>query len=88
MQTFNIKPTAMAINESNFLGTHCVELTVTNFGAAFPLAFDQGDYTNVDAGDNATKAFLFSIKSVKFQTQRVETGQAVVKGFAFQFVSR
>ena len=85
METFNISPTSKAINESSFLGKRCIEFTVANFGAAFPLSLNQPSALASDPGVTPTKAFLFSIRSVNFQTQRGETGQAVIKDFAFQF---
>lgn len=87
METFNIGPASEAVDDSSFIGQRCIELTMNNFGAAFPLTLDQNDMTK-DSGEAGFKAFLFSIKSVKFQTQRGETGQAVMKGFSFQFISR
>jgi hypothetical protein len=88
METFNINPTPMAINESSFLGKRCIEFTMENFGAAFPLTLNQSNATVVDSGVSSSKAFLFSIRSVRFQTHRGETGQAVIKDFSFQFVAK
>ena len=88
METFDINPTSMAINENSFLEGRCVELTMTNFGAAFPLTLNQSGIPKNDSGETAVKAFLFSIKSLRFQTQRGETSQAVMRGFSFQFVSK
>lgn len=57
---------------------------------AFPLAFDE-DLQIARPGkltEGTVKAFLFSIKSITFNTQRGESGQASMEGFSFQFIPR
>lgn len=91
MRTFETKArdTTPAYN-SDWLSNHTVELTILNIGVAFPLALNEGIKLphSSDVNPTAVRAFLFSIKSLKFATQRGETGQAVMEGFSFQFVSR
>ncbi len=60
-----------------------------DIGVAFPLTLDQElEMPQSGRGSNTFKAFLLSIESVGFGAQRGETGQAVMKNFSFQFVSR
>lgn len=79
-----------ARQESSWLRQYTLDLSVRNVGVAFPLSHDQdlqlpqtGSYDST-----AVRAFLFSIVSIKFGTQRGETGQAVMEGLSFQFVPR
>lgn len=69
---------------------YIIDLTVENIGVAFPLTLDQGLELPQTGSHDSTpvRAFLFSIRSLVFGTQRGETGQAIMKGFSFQFVSR
>lgn len=75
---------------STWLSNHTIDLTIRNIGVAFPLTLDDSlELPQTGSLDSsAVRAFLFSIKSLVFGTQRGETGQAVMKGFSFQFVSR
>ena len=70
--------------------TFVIDLSVRNLGVAFPLTHDHDlEMPRTGSQDSSTiSAFLFSIKSVKFGAQRGETGQAIMKGFSFQFVPR
>lgn len=67
-----------------------INFTFKNIGIAFPLDFDPTlRVEKSEAGkDRATGAFLLSIKSLSFSLQRGESGQAVMRGTALQFVSR
>ena len=66
-----------------------INFTFKNIGIAFPLDFDPTiRIERPESGkDRATRAFLLSIKSLSFSLQRGESGQAVMKGTALQFVS-
>lgn len=91
MRTFEAKATdTTPTNKSDWLSNHTVELTILDIGVAFPLDLNQGIQLphSETVNPTAVRAFLFSIKSLKFATQRGETGQAVMEGFSFQFVSR
>jgi hypothetical protein len=54
------------------------------------LTHDQNlEIPQTGSGDStAVKAFLFSVKSIKFGTQRGESGEAKMQGLSIQFVSR
>lgn len=91
MRTFDVKAKdSRPEAASNWLTDHTVDLTIKNIGVAFPLALNQDlELPQTGSHDSsAVRAFLFSIKSLVFGTQRGETGQAVMKGFSFQFISR
>lgn len=85
MQTFNMSPQSKSsINNGNPWGNRMVIFSISNFGVAFPL-----DSTSERSQqDTATRAFLFSIISLGFQSHRGETSQVLMRGFSFQFVSR
>jgi hypothetical protein len=91
LQTFEVKmldeqPAA----ESMWLHKYHISVSVNNIGVAFPLSFqrDLGISKSRTIDSTAVRAFLFAIKSIAFGTNRGETGQATMKGFSFQFVSR
>jgi hypothetical protein len=89
MRTFdiNIKDTTVEETSRTWLSKYSINLAIRNVGAAFPLTLNQDIQVGKrDAG--VIRAFLFSIKSLDFDTQRDEGGQAVMKGFSFQFVPR
>lgn len=67
-----------------------INFTFKNIGIAFPLDFDPTlRVERSESGkDRATGAFLLSVKSLSFSVQRGESGQAMMKGTALQFVSR
>jgi len=91
LRTFEVKDRDAEFKEnSSWLSEHTIVLIIKNIGVAFPLALDQ-DIQLPQTGSHdsrAVRAFLFSIKSFVFGSQRGETGQAMMKGFSFQFVSQ
>lgn len=91
MRTFetNVKDSG-SVKTSTWLSKHTINLTIMNIGVAFPLALNQDlELPQTGSHDSsAVRAFLFSTKSLVFGTQRGESGQAEMKGFSFQFVSR
>lgn len=73
----------------SWLDDRLVSLRVNSVGFAFPLARQDGDTTSVLASVRPTvPAFLFSIETVDFSTQRYETGKASIQDAAAQFVPR
>lgn len=77
--------------KSSWLDDYIINVSTRNIGAAFPLTHDQ-DLELPQLGGSrdstAVRAFLFSIKSIEFDTHRGETGHATMKGLSFQFVPR
>ena len=91
MRTFDVKASTTEIKETpSFLSDYVLGVAVRNVGFAFPVIRDV-DLELPQRGrkkHNAVRAFLFSIKSLGFSTQRGESGQASIENFSFQFVSR
>ena len=82
------KPVPDAIQ--SWISDFLINFTFKNIGIAFPLGLDHslGVERSESSGDRAAGAFLLSIKSLSFSVQRGESGQAMMKGTALQFVSR
>uniref|UniRef100_D8QC92 Csf1 N-terminal domain-containing protein n=1 Tax=Schizophyllum commune (strain H4-8 / FGSC 9210) TaxID=578458 RepID=D8QC92_SCHCM len=91
MRTFDVKASTAEIKETpSLLSDYVLNVTVRNVGFAFPVIRDV-DLELPQRGrkkQNAVRAFLVSIKSLGFGTQRGESGQASIENFSFQFVSR
>jgi hypothetical protein len=91
MRTFdlNVRP-AGPQHGASWLDNRTIQLRVHHIGVAFPLALDTSLQLPQRGGrkDTPVKAFLFSIKSVDFTTQRGESGQASMQDLSFQFVTR
>ncbi|PCH43678.1 hypothetical protein WOLCODRAFT_122406 [Wolfiporia cocos MD-104 SS10] len=91
MRSFDVKIGDTQSAELSWFDAYTISLTIKNIGVAFPLAAEpvahlvRSDRTDQVA---AVRAFLFSIKSLTFGTQHGESGQAIMKDFAFQFVPR
>jgi hypothetical protein len=90
MRTFEVRVNDAELQKSTWLSEYTIHLTIRNIGVAFPLALDQAlELPQTGSHDSsAVRAFLFSIKSLVFSTQRGKTGQAIMKRFSFQFISR
>ena len=82
------KPVPDAIQ--SWISDFLINFTFKNIGIAFPLDSDPSLRVerSESSKDRATGAFLLSIKSLSFGVQRGASGQAMMKGTAFQFVSR
>lgn len=91
MRTFEVKAAASEVKEApSLLNDYMVSIKVRNVGFAFPVIRDV-DLELPQRGrkkQNAVRAFLISIKSLAFSTQRGESGQVSIENFSFQFVSR
>ena len=72
----------------SWVDRYIVDVSLSNIGVAFPLTLSRElRLPRAGAQDRgAVKAFLFSIKSITFGSQRGESGQACMKGFSFQFI--
>ncbi|KAH9930383.1 hypothetical protein B0H21DRAFT_878964 [Amylocystis lapponica] len=90
MRSLDVKSGETQNIEDSWLDKYNVKLTIRNVGVAFPLSLGRDLHMpRSGSQDNATvPAFLFSIKSITFGTHHGESGQATMKGFSFQFVSR
>jgi hypothetical protein len=91
LRTLDIATQGSTPQQSNlsWLDQYTVDITLANIGVAFPLTL-YTDARLAQAGihaDGAVRAFLFSIRSIRFGAKMGESGQACMKGFSFQFVS-
>ncbi|KAJ6625576.1 hypothetical protein B0H10DRAFT_1782666 [Mycena sp. CBHHK59/15] len=91
LKTFEVAVQDVQVKEkSSWLKTYVINLSIYNIGVAFPLTHDQNlEIPQMGTRDSsAVRAFLFSIKSLRFGTQRGESGEAKMRDLSFQFVSR
>ncbi|KAJ7218000.1 hypothetical protein GGX14DRAFT_550111 [Mycena pura] len=91
LKTFEVSvEDVQAKEKSSWLKSYHLSFSIHNVGVAFPLTHDQTlEIPQTGSRDStAVRAFLFSIKSIKFGSQRGESGEAKMQGFSFQFVSR
>ncbi|KAJ7703124.1 hypothetical protein B0H17DRAFT_922585 [Mycena rosella] len=91
LKTFEVAVQDVPVKEqSSWLKSYVINLSVHNIGVAFPLTHDENlEIPQTGTRDStAVRAFLFSIKSIHFGTQRGESGEAKMQGLSFQFVSR
>ncbi|KAG6903050.1 hypothetical protein C0995_007483 [Termitomyces sp. Mi166 len=73
-----------------WLDSYIINVSTRNIGVAFPLTHDLDLQLPRTGSRDSTSvpAFLWSIKSIEFGTHRGQTGQAEMKLFSFQFISR
>lgn len=90
MRTFDVKLGDGELQSTSWWDSYYITVSLRNVGIAFPLAHDSNlQLPRFGSQETATvRAFLFSIKSILFGTQRGESGEITMKGFSFQFVSR
>jgi hypothetical protein len=73
----------------SWLDKYIIKVSVKNIGVAFPLAVaEELQVPRQSKAESSVRAFLFSIKSIAFDANRGESGEASMRGFSFQFVSR
>ncbi|TFY67887.1 hypothetical protein EVG20_g3774 [Dentipellis fragilis] len=90
MQTFEVKTKDSNIDQRlSWLADYAVTFTIRNIGVAFPLAFDQTlEFPRATPDESAAvRAFLFSVRSLTFDTERTGAGSAMMQSFSFQFVN-
>lgn len=81
-----------ATQTKTFLDNRKIEFTVKDIGIVFPLTLQDdmlpqmGSSIITSLSPSSVPAFLISLGSVSFVTQRYETGQAKLKAFSFQFI--
>ena len=90
MKTFNFDPRRSSqMTQKSFLDNSSIVITMSNIGAAFPLNLDRRQSSRRNAGsEESARALLLSIASFKFETQRGESGDALMKNFCLQFISQ
>jgi hypothetical protein len=93
LKTLEVKPKDRPMEHASpttFIGRYNIYIVISNVGVAFPLSvlpeLVLPQTGNQDA--SATRAFLFSIKEIKFDVNHGESGQVTMSNFSFQFVSQ
>lgn len=85
-----LRPVEAKKNKSpavTWLEQRTIVIIINNVGAAIPLIFGM-EGVSVNGDSSTIPAFLFSIQSIMFQSQRGEAGNATVRRFAVQFVDK
>ncbi|KAK0460992.1 uncharacterized protein EV420DRAFT_1746434 [Desarmillaria tabescens] len=87
LKSFDVKVHDLEVR-SSWLDNYSIDVNVNHIGVAFPLTHDeQLQLPKSGSHDSsAVRAFLFSIESLKFGTERGVTGEAHMKNCSFQFV--
>lgn len=91
MKTFDVSTKDVSLqDQTDWLTKYNIDIAISNVGIAFPLTHTNDlELPQVGSSDqSAVRAFLFSIKTIRFGTQRGETGSASLEMLSFQFVSR
>ncbi|KAK0486085.1 hypothetical protein IW261DRAFT_776549 [Armillaria novae-zelandiae] len=89
LKSFDVKVRDLE-SRSSWLDSYSIDVNINHIGVAFPLTHDeQLQLPKSGSHDSsAVRAFLFSIESLKFGTERGVTGEAHMKNCSFQFVQR
>ncbi|KAF8973209.1 hypothetical protein BDZ97DRAFT_665381 [Flammula alnicola] len=88
LRTFDVNIGDVQLEKTPWINDLIIIVSIHSIGVAFPLTHDEELELPHSKESAAVRAFLFSIKSIEFQTHRGETGQAVMQRLSFQFVSR
>jgi hypothetical protein len=72
---------------ATWLGQRTIVIDINNVGAAIPLTFGM-EGISVSGESSAIPAFLLSVQSIMFRSQRGEAGNARVRKLACQFVDK
>ncbi|KAG5342712.1 hypothetical protein C0989_010680 [Termitomyces sp. Mn162] len=89
LQTFEVGIQETSPDTRPWLDSYIIKVSTRNIGVAFPLTHDLDlQLPRVGSRDSTSvPAFLWSIKSIEFGTDRGQTGEAEMKLFSFQFIS-
>ncbi|KDR75835.1 hypothetical protein GALMADRAFT_156774 [Galerina marginata CBS 339.88] len=90
LETFDVNVGDVQLEETSWINELTVNISIRSIGVAFPLTHDDELVLPQVKGQELppVPAFLFSIKSIEFATNRGETGQAIMQRLSFQFISR
>ncbi|KAG6891472.1 hypothetical protein C0992_006203 [Termitomyces sp. T32_za158] len=90
LQTFEVGVHDNLADTRSWLDSYIINVSTQNIGVAFPLTNDLDLQLPRTGSRDSTcvSAFLWSIKSIEFATHRGQSGQAEMKLFSFQFISR
>jgi len=90
LKTFDVNVSDVQLETSSWINDLDVSISIQSVGVAFPLTHDEDlQIPRKKSKESvAVRAFLFSIKSIDFATNRGETGQATMEHLSFQFVPK
>ncbi|KAH7888759.1 hypothetical protein F5I97DRAFT_2055646 [Phlebopus sp. FC_14] len=91
LKTFGVRRRSSDLEKrGSWFREHSVLVEIERIGVAFPLTFGQNLELPQLSGRNlaSIRAFLFSVRRIKFSTQRGENGQMTTKELSFSFVNR
>jgi hypothetical protein len=90
LKTFETQTKESDVRDPSWLSEHTIVVEIERVGVAFPLTLAQNlglpQWPNRDL--SPVRAFLFSVRRIRFSTQRGEAGQMNTKELSFQFVNR
>ncbi|KAF8554692.1 hypothetical protein OG21DRAFT_1508579 [Imleria badia] len=90
LRTFEMQAPSPDATKPSWLSKHTVLVEVERIGVAFPLALDQSVGLSQWSSQDRTsvRAFLFSVRRIRFSSQKGEAGQMNTRELSFQFVNR
>ncbi|KAG6372334.1 hypothetical protein JVT61DRAFT_7774 [Boletus reticuloceps] len=90
LKTFETQTPCSGADKPSWLSKHTVLVEIERVGVAFPLALNQSVGLSRWPGQDQTsvRAFLFSVRRIRFSSQKGEAGQVNTREVSFQFVNR
>ncbi|KAF9227418.1 hypothetical protein BS17DRAFT_747957 [Gyrodon lividus] len=90
LKTFETQTKEFDVQHPSWLSEHTIVVEIERIGVAFPLTLTQslGLPQWPDRDLTTVRAFLFSVRRIRFSTQRGAAGQMNTKELSFQFVDR
>ncbi|KAF9475774.1 hypothetical protein BDN70DRAFT_996181 [Pholiota conissans] len=90
LKTFDISTGEVPLEKRSLINDLVISVSIHKVAVAFPLTHDEELELPYHRSKESpsVRAFLFSIKSIEFETHKGETGQAIMQHLSFQFVSR
>lgn len=78
------------VDKPSWLSKHTILVEIERIGVAFPLALNQsvGLSQRPSQDQTSIRAFLFSVRRIRFSSQKGEAGQMNTRELSFQFVNR
>ncbi|KAG9316547.1 hypothetical protein JVU11DRAFT_2597 [Chiua virens] len=92
LETFEIQTPNSDADRPSWFSKHTVLVEIERIGVAFPLALNQrvelSEWKWPSQDRASVRAFLFSVRRIKFVSQKGEAGQMSTRELSFQFVNR
>ncbi|KAG8213869.1 hypothetical protein J3R82DRAFT_10613 [Butyriboletus roseoflavus] len=90
LRTFEMQTPNSEVDKPSWLSKHTVLVEIERIGVAFPLALNRSVGLSQWPSQDQTsiRAFLFSVRRIRFSSQKGEAGQMNTRELSFQFVNR